>query len=101
MHIGSKVVQLTMPAGGAWAVKDDFLTQSELRSMLGRTFNGAADCVTVWNGDWNAANVLVYPFARTSTGGGNVGIYVTSPVSWHGSGTASSMRVGYMVIRGS
>ena len=101
VHIGSKVVELTMPSGGGWAVKDNFLTQAELRSMLGRTFNGATDCVVVWNGDWDAANVLIHPFARTSSGGGNVGVYVTSPVTWAGSGRKSSARVGYMVVEGS
>ena len=101
--VGSKVISLsTMPGAGQWVAYDNLLTASELRSMLGRNFNGAADAVAVWNGDWNAANVLAVPFARTSTtsAGGNVGVYLTSVVDWPGSGRPGSVRVGYMVVRG-
>ena len=102
--VGSKVISLsTMPGAGQWVAYDNLLTASELRSMLGRNFHGAADAVVVWNGDWGAANVLVVPFARTSTttAGGNVGVYLTSVVNWSGSGRPGSMRVGYMIVRGS
>lgn len=101
--VGSKVISLkAMPGADQWVAYDDLLTASELRSMLGRNFNGAADAVAVWNGDWNAANVLAVPFARTSTtsAGGNVGVYLTSAVDWPGSGRPGSVRVGYMVVRG-
>ena len=101
--VGSKVISLkAMPGADQWVAYDDLLTASELRSMLGRNFNGAADAVAVWNGDWSAANVVAVPFARASTtsAGGNVGVYLTSVVDWPGSGRPGSVRVGYMVVRG-
>lgn len=97
---GSKVVEFTMPVGGGWAVKDDFLSATELRSMLGRAYDSTKDAICLWNADWNAANIIPMPFARTPTDGDNVGVYVTSPVTWAGSGRKSSARIGYMVVRG-
>lgn len=89
----------------AWRGRElESITHDEVQSWVDSipTY-GAADAVVVWNGDWNAANVLAVPFARTSTtsAGGNVGAYLTSAVDWPGSGKPGSMRVGYMIVRGS
>ena len=100
VHVGSKVITTQLAAVGQWSPSDDFLTQNELRSMLGRAYDSGRDSVTVWNADWAAAAVLVLPFARTIAAGANVGVYLMAPPNSSSAGQRKSVRVGYMVVEG-
>ena len=68
--------------------------------MLGRAYDSGRDSIEVWNADWGAANVLVLPFARTTTTGANIGVYLVTPTLSASAGQRKSVRVGYMVVEG-
>lgn len=92
---------MTTAAAGQWAASDNFLQPSELQEMLGRAYDIGRDAVVVWNADWDSAYVLVLPFCHTTSKGANFGIMVMVPSGFSGAGQKMSMRIGYMVVRGS
>lgn len=101
INAGNKVVQITTAAAGQWTASDNFLQPSELQEMLGRPYDSGRDAVVVWNADWDSAYVLVLPFCHTTSNGANFGIMVMVPSGFSGAGQKMSMRIGYMVVRGS
>lgn len=100
MHTGNKIVTVRLAAAGQWAASDNFLQPSELREMLGRSYDSGRDAVVVWNADWDSAYVLVLPFCHTTTKGANFGIMVQVPNGFSGGGQEKAMRIGYMVVKG-
>lgn len=100
VHTGNKVVTVKLAAAGQWAASDNFLQPSELKEMLGRSYDSGRDAVAVWNADWDSAYVLVLPFCHVTNKGANFGIMVQVPNGFSGAGQSKAMRIGYMVVRG-